>query len=38
MRKEKKFEDTDVFSYAAGMMGTVDMEANCQCGQSGHST
>ena len=30
MRKEKKFEDTDVFSYAAGMMGTVDMEANCQ--------
>lgn len=30
MRKEKKFEDTDVFSYAAGMMGTVDMEANCR--------
>ena len=30
MRKEKKFEDTDVFSYAAGMMGAVEMEANCQ--------
>ena len=30
MRKEKKLEDTDVLSYAAGMMGTVDMEANCQ--------
>lgn len=30
MRKEKDFEDTDVLSYAAGMMGTVDMEANCQ--------
>ena len=30
MRKEKKFEDTDVLSYAAGMMVTVDMEANCQ--------
>ena len=28
MRKEKNFEDSDLHSYAEGMMSTIEMDAN----------